>query len=174
MSKKYYLDQEGLERLVEYINMSLENKANKGDVPEDVVHNDQLADYVKNTELDPFINEDELAAELNNYVTKDSIDDVVRSDELENYATNDDLVDLRNSVTGVYHFRGSVANLEELQAIENPQAGDVYNIEDTGMNAAWTGDVWDEFGTVVDLTDSQLLTAFYLVENLLLLMTLMA
>lgn len=153
MSKKYYLDQEGLERLVEYINMSLENKANKGDVPEDVVHNDQLADYVKNTELDPFINEDELAAELNNYVTKDSIDDVVRSDELENYATNDDLVDLRNSVTGVYHFRGSVANLEELQAIENPQAGDVYNIEDTGMNAAWTGDVWDEFGTVVDLTD---------------------
>lgn len=40
-----------------------------------------------------------------------------------------------------------------LQAIEDPQPGDVYNLRDTGMNAGWTGTEWDEFGSVVDLTD---------------------
>ena len=30
--------------------------------------------------------------------------------------------------------------------------GDVYNLEDTGMNVAWTGEGWDKLGSVVDLT----------------------
>ena len=137
MATKYYLDQPGLERLVDYINNSLNNKANVGDVPENVVVQSDLEPYALRSEIPE-------SADLSLYATKA---------ELEDYATDADLLALENKVTGVYHFRGSVANLEALQAIENPEEGDVYNLEDTGMNAAWTGEMWDEFGSVCDLSD---------------------
>ena len=137
MATKYYLDQPGLERLVDYINNSLDNKANVGDVPANVVVKADLADYALKSDIPE-------GQDLSSYATKA---------ELEDYATTNDLANLEGKVTGVYHFRGSVPNLEALQAVENPAEGDVYNIEDTGMNAAWTGEVWDEFGTVADLSD---------------------
>ena len=137
MATKYYLDQPGLERLVDYINNSLDNKANIGDVPANVVVRADLADYALKSDIPE-------GQDLSGYATKA---------ELEDYATANDLANLEGKVTGVYHFRGSVPNLEALQAVENPAEGDVYNIEDTGMNAAWTGEVWDEFGTVADLSD---------------------
>ena len=134
--KKYYLDQPGLERLVDYINNSLNNKANVGDVPANVVVQSDLVNYALKSDIPAEM-------DLSGYATKQ---------ELEDYATETALQDLENRVTGVYHFRGSVADLDALTAIENPAEGDVYNIEDTGMNAAWTGTAWDEFGTIVDLT----------------------
>lgn len=137
MATKYYLDQPGLERLVDYINDSLSNKANVGDVPANVVVASDLDAYALKSDIPE-------SADLSGYATKA---------ELEDYATDADLAALRGEVTGVYHFRGSVPDLEALQAIENPAAGDVYNIESTGMNAAWTGTMWDEFGSVVDLSD---------------------
>lgn len=140
MATKYYLDQPGLERLVDYINNSLNNKANVGDVPENVVVQADLAEYAKKSDIPE-------GQDLSGYATKA---------ELEDYATAADLDELEGKVTGVYHFRGSVADLEALQAIEDPAEGDVYNIEATGMNAAWTGEMWDEFGTTVDLSDYML------------------
>lgn len=137
MATKYYLDQPGLERLVDYINNSLNNKANVGDVPANVVVQSDLEPYALKSDIPE-------GQDLSGYATKA---------ELEDYATAVDLANLEGKVTGVYHFRGSVANLEALQAIENPEEGDVYNIADTGMNAAWTGEMWDEFGTVADLSD---------------------
>ena len=97
-----YLDQAGLERLVEYINTALGGKVNIGD--------------------------------------------------LEDYVSKSDLANYQAAINGVYHFRGSVENLVALQAVQNPEVGDVYNIIDTGMNAAWTGEVWDQFGATVDLS----------------------
>ena len=140
MATKYYLDQPGLERLVDYINNSLNNKANVGDVPENVVVQTDLAEYAKKSDIPE-------GQDLSGYATKA---------ELEDYATAADLDELEGKVTGVYHFRGSVADLEALQPIEDPAEGDVYNIEATGMNAAWTGEMWDEFGTTVDLSDYML------------------
>ena len=137
MAAKYYLDQPGLERLVDYINNSLNSKANIGDVPANVVVKSDLDDYALKSDIPE-------GQDLSGYATKA---------ELEDYATTNDLANLEGKVTGVYHFRGSVPNLEALQAIEDPEEGDVYNIADTGMNAAWTGEVWDEFGTVADLSD---------------------
>lgn len=137
---KYYLDEEGLERLVSYINDNLAGKVNVGDqveLPKDLVHTADLADYALKSDIPEDV-------DLSNYATKA---------ELEDYATDSDIERLEGLVTGVYHFRGSVADLAELQAVENPAEGDVYNIADTGMNAAWTGEMWDEFGTTVDLTD---------------------
>lgn len=54
-------------------------------------------------------------------------------------------------VSSVYKYKGSVANKAALPT-EGQVIGDVYNLEDTGMNVAWTGEGWDNLGSVVDLT----------------------
>lgn len=72
---------------------------------------------------------------------------------LQDYATNSALEQVVAKFTGVYHFRGSVLNQQALNEIANPAEGDVYNIISTGMNVAWTGSEWDEFGSVADLTN---------------------
>lgn len=54
-------------------------------------------------------------------------------------------------VSSVYKYKGSVAN-EAALPTEDQVIGDVYNLEDTGMNVAWTGEGWDKLGSVVDLT----------------------
>lgn len=54
-------------------------------------------------------------------------------------------------VSSVYKYKGSVAN-EAALPIEGQVVGDVYNLEDTGMNVAWTGEGWDNLGSVIDLT----------------------
>ena len=166
MSAKYYLDQEGLERLVDYINNGLSGKVSKGEqvvLPEDLVREADLVDYAKKSDIPEEqdlseyaktsdLNDYALASSLDNYALASSLNDYATKVELEDYATDADLDALRGEVTGVYHFKGNVANLEALQAIENPSEGDVYNIIDTGMNAAWNGEMWDEFGTTVDLS----------------------
>ena len=54
-------------------------------------------------------------------------------------------------VSSVYKYKGSVAD-ESALPTEGQVVGDVYNLEDTGMNVAWTGEGWDKLGSVVDLT----------------------
>ena len=54
-------------------------------------------------------------------------------------------------VSSVYKYKASVAN-EAALPTEGQVVGDVYNLEDTGMNVAWTGEGWDKLGSVVDLT----------------------
>ena len=167
---KYYLDEPGLERLVAYIQDELGNKVSKGEqvtLPDDLVYEADLADYAKKSDIPEGQDLSEYAksadfadvvrdADLAAYALASSLNDYATVASLEDYATNDDLESLRGEVTGVYHFRGNVENLAALQAIEDPAEGDVYNIVDTGMNAAWNGEAWDEFGTTVDLSDYML------------------
>ena len=54
-------------------------------------------------------------------------------------------------VNAVYKFKGSVAGLTALPA-EGNTLGDVYNLQDTGMNVAWDGSKWDYLGIDVDLS----------------------
>lgn len=56
----------------------------------------------------------------------------------------------KSDITGVYIYKGSVANYAALPA-ENLAAGDVYNVEDSDMNYAWTGDSWDPLGNMFQL-----------------------
>lgn len=56
-----------------------------------------------------------------------------------------------NKVSSIYKYKGSVANKEALPT-ENLAIGDVYNLEDTGMNVAYTGEKWDELGANIDLS----------------------
>lgn len=54
-------------------------------------------------------------------------------------------------VASVYRYKGSVASESQLPT-SGMVVGDVYDIQDTGMNVAWNGTAWDKLGISVDLT----------------------
>lgn len=56
------------------------------------------------------------------------------------------------AVSAVYKYKGTVANQGALPSEPAPAVGDVYNVEDTGMNYAWNGTAWDALGSVTTLT----------------------
>lgn len=52
---------------------------------------------------------------------------------------------LKSDLTSLYRYKGSVTNYASLPAADS-QSGDVWNVEATGMNYAWTGEAWDALG----------------------------
>jgi hypothetical protein len=54
-------------------------------------------------------------------------------------------------LTGIYKFKGSVTTKSKLPT-KGVSVGDVYDVQDTGSNYAWTGTEWDDLGQLVDLT----------------------
>lgn len=64
----------------------------------------------------------------------------------------------KSDLTSVYRYKGSVADAADLPASENT-VGDVWNVEATGMNYAWTGSGWDALGealSVESITNSEI------------------
>jgi hypothetical protein len=57
-------------------------------------------------------------------------------------------------ISSVYKFKGNVANYASLPST-GLIIGDVYNLLDTGANYAWTGTVWDNLGTIVDVSGKE-------------------
>ena len=53
-----------------------------------------------------------------------------------------------NAVSSAYKYKGSVATYSALPA--NPTTGDVYDVQETGMNYAWNGSAWDALGQLID------------------------
>lgn len=74
---------------------------------------------------------------------------------IEDAVTTTQFNALSSKVTGAYKYAGSVANAAALVNIANPANGDIYNVEDTGMNYAWNADeeVWDSLGMNIDLSN---------------------
>lgn len=140
MSVKYYLDQDGTRELVNYINNGLSVKLEQAD----------LADYATKAELADL----DVDVDLTGYATETFVQNQIAAipafDDSEIQAQ---LEALEEKTGGLYHFKGSVADLAALEAIESPEVGDTYNLLDTGMNAAWTGEAWDQFGSVADLSE---------------------
>lgn len=54
-------------------------------------------------------------------------------------------------VSSVYRYKGSVVNHAALPQSKQV-VGDVYNVEDTGVNVAWDGKKWDDLGGTTDLS----------------------
>ena len=135
---KYYLDEDGVRVLVQAFNSNLDAKADKAD----------LGQYATKEDLQ------DVDVDLTGYATEQYVNNKVA--EFENYDDSElrDLIEnLEAKTSGLYHFKGSVANLAALEEIENPEEGDTYNLADTGMNAAWTGSEWDQFGSIADLSE---------------------
>lgn len=63
---------------------------------------------------------------------------------------------IKDSLGTVYVFKGSVANTSSLPT--NAKVGDVYDVQDSGNNYAWTGSSWDSLGVNVDLSNYALKT----------------
>lgn len=57
---------------------------------------------------------------------------------------------LKSDITSMYKYKGSKANYAALPA-EGNAVGDVWNVEDTGMNYAWTGETWDALGAAFEV-----------------------
>lgn len=67
-------------------------------------------------------------------------------ESLENFYTKEEI---NTKISGVYHYKGSVATYEDLPT-EGVEIGDVYNVIATGMNYAWTAEGWDALGNLFD------------------------
>ena len=59
--------------------------------------------------------------------------------------------DVEDKVSKVYKYKGKVATAADLENIENPQNGDVYDVEEDGTNYAWNADEerWDNIGSII-------------------------
>lgn len=67
-------------------------------------------------------------------------------------------VALKSDLTSVYKYKGSKVNYAALPESGN-ETGDVWNVEDTGMNYAWTGTAWDALGesfTIEAITNAEI------------------
>lgn len=77
------------------------------------------------------------------------------------YLTEDDVSNTyakKTDIANVYIYKGSLASFSALPA-SGLNAGDVYNVEDTGKNYAWTGTEWDDLGGSFDVDIQSITTA---------------
>lgn len=58
---------------------------------------------------------------------------------------------INSAVANMYKYKGSVATISLLPSSGNT-AGDVYNVESSGMNYAWNGTAWDSLGQIFTIT----------------------
>ena len=68
------------------------------------------------------------------------------------------ITDLQSKLTAIFTYKGTKATYEELEAVESPTVGDVYNVEaahnnvPAGTNWVWNGTDWDALAGTVDLS----------------------
>ena len=58
--------------------------------------------------------------------------------------------DLKTDISIAYKYKGSKPTFSALPADGN-SVGDVWNVEDTGMNYAWDGSAWDALGQTFEI-----------------------
>lgn len=75
-------------------------------------------------------------------------DNYVKTSAFETYKT-----EINQKLFGIYTVKGSLANFEELETIENAQIGDVYNMLDTGANYVYTDSGWDKLSETIDFSN---------------------
>ena len=94
------------------------------------------------------LNEDGLFATVDTKPLEDGLTavegalDVVKKDIV---GIKEDIADIKVSLVGGIHYRGSVSTKAELPA--NPQQGDLYECTDTGIEYCWNGTEWFEYGS---------------------------
>lgn len=65
---------------------------------------------------------------------------------------------LKSDIVNMYKFKGSKATVADLPSTGNV-AGDVWNVEASGMNYAWDGSAWDALGeifTIASITNAEI------------------
>ena len=90
---------------------------------------------------------DEDVQEINNTLIKVPTN-YVKTTDFEAYKT-----EINQKLFGIYTVKGSLANFEILETIENAQIGDVYNLLDTGANYVYTENGWDKLSETIDFSN---------------------
>lgn len=98
-------------------------------------------------------NAEKLGGQLPSYYAKaaDIPTTVSQLTDAGNYA-------LKTDITNVYKYKGSKSTVNDLPSSGNT-AGDVWNVEATNMNYAWTGSAWDPLGevfTIESITNAEI------------------
>ena len=109
-----------------------------------------LAEYAKTSELTTAINNEKTAREsgdTSTLSTAKTYTDTKASNVLTEAKKYAETVSEK-----AMHFKGSVETYEELEKKENPTQGDMWNVEETGANYAWTGSTWDKLSETLDLS----------------------
>lgn len=71
---------------------------------------------------------------------------------------NDKITSLQTKLTAIFTYKGTKATYTELEAVESPAVGDVYNVEEAhegvpaGTNWVWNGTAWDALAGTIDLS----------------------
>ena len=109
-----------------------------------------LAEYAKTSELTTAINNEKTARESGDTSTLNTAKtytDTKASSVLTEAKKYAETVSEK-----AMHFKGSVETYAELEKKENPTQGDMWNVEETGANYAWTGSTWDKLSETLDLS----------------------
>ena len=61
----------------------------------------------------------------------------------------------KSDIVNVYRYKGSVETYGNLPG-GDLNSGDVYNVEDTGKNYAWTGSSWDDLGGSFEFEEEEI------------------
>lgn len=61
----------------------------------------------------------------------------------------------KSDIVNVYRYKGSVDTYSNLPG-DDLNSGDVYNVEDTGKNYAWTGSAWDDLGGSFEFEEEEI------------------
>lgn len=132
--------------------LTVTNKAVDITVPTTVAELTDASDYAKASAI-PTVSNKTLTIQRNGTTVKsftaNSASDVTCNIEVPTtVAQLSDAGDyaLKTDIANAYIYRGSVANKAALPT--GATAGDVYNVEDTGMNWAWNGAEWDNLGAI--------------------------
>ena len=140
----------------------------KSDALTNFITADDLTDYLKSADLSNYVTTDSLASY--GYLTSSDLSEYAKTSDLASYATVaalDDYVTssafttaladyatqayVNQKIAGVYIYKGSVDTVDNLPT-SDAEVGDVYNVNDTGANYAWTGSEWDNLGGIADLS----------------------
>ena len=68
-------------------------------------------------------------------------------------ATKEELEEVKEEISHAFKYKGSVETYADLEEIEDPEIGDVWNVIETEKNYAWSGSEWDDLGGIVDLSN---------------------
>ena len=121
---------------------------NKNDIGLNNVDNtadiDKPISTATQTALDSKVNSEIGKGLSTNDYTNEEKDKLAAFGQASNYA-------LKSDIINVYKYKGSVTTISLLPSDDNI-TGDIYNVEDSGMNYAWNGTEWDALGEIFTIT----------------------
>lgn len=113
-------------------------------IPTKVSQLNNDAGFINNSALSNYSPTTDIEATFAKKTEIPVLDDYAKTADIElNYAKKSD-------VTSVYKVKGSLSTAEDFPA--NPEVGDVYDVESSGMNYVWTGTKWDPLGSIIDMS----------------------